>query len=228
MPSRPSPHDPFYTAALPETSLRGQPSQQSLRSNTSTASTRNTRQRQVRSGGGAGNDNLFAPSLSRRPTGRATPRIDDDVLADSPDSDDELHGDHRRGRNGSPVKGKQTPTAAGDIVNRRENGNYFLDSGGDRPHGFPAVTAEAQQELDQAGCKVLLHLRTSYGRAACEETGRRYEGGVHDLCCEPTADEVCLTEFEAMTAPMLLRLREQAMQKIEGERWLFESSSRHG
>jgi len=33
-------------------------------------------------------------------------------------------------------------------------------------------------------------------------------------------------EFESMALPMSMRLRDQAMRKIEEERWMFESSDR--
>ena len=88
MPPTRQQHDPFTDAPLRPTTgnatslapsahnLRGQASQHSLRSNASTASLRSRQQ-------GA----LFAPSLSRRPTSRATPSFDDDVLADEEDEE---------------------------------------------------------------------------------------------------------------------------------------------
>ncbi|OTA24276.1 hypothetical protein BTJ68_13037 [Hortaea werneckii EXF-2000] len=66
-----------------------------MRPTASTASTR-TRHQQPR-------DNLFAPNLSRRPTARSTPKLDDEVLAD-PESEAEAaaaHSDNdRRGGRG--------------------------------------------------------------------------------------------------------------------------------
>lgn len=148
MPPQPPLHDPFNPSVPLERSLRGQASQQSLRSNTSTTSGRHAtrRLRPPRSA-----ENLFASTLSRRPTGRATPRIEDEVLADPSAPEDGLPHERRRVRHGSPVKSKQDDPLGGEIVNRRENGSYFLESSGDRPSVLPAVTAGTQQAIDMAG-----------------------------------------------------------------------------
>jgi hypothetical protein len=121
-------HDPFTDAPLRPTTgnpaLRSQPSQHSLRSNASTASSRSRAPR-----------DLFAPHLSRRPTSRATPRVEDEVLAD-PVSDEELTvpppRQSRRIRQGSPEKHSRARVRDGeelDIVNRQPNGSYILESG---------------------------------------------------------------------------------------------------
>lgn len=129
MPSR-HPHDPFTDSALRTTtlnpSIRAQTSSQSLRSNASTASAR-TRQ--------PGTE-LFAPSLSRRPTSRTTPRFEDDVLAD-PDSDDQapplqprLRHATRRTRHVSPEKLNRSRVRLEDeaeMVNRQADGSFLLD-----------------------------------------------------------------------------------------------------
>ena len=151
MPIRPA-HDPFTEAALRPTTgnpaLRGQTSQQSLRPHASTTTSR-TRQR-----------DLFAPSLSRRPTSRTTPRVEDGVLAD-PDSEGEtvdLRQRHvmRRVRQGSPevkqsrAKPKQEEEL--DIVNRQANGGYLLGiSASSEETALQQVSEEMQMEQEAAG-----------------------------------------------------------------------------
>lgn len=140
MPTARTQHDPFTDAPLrpttanatslapPAHNLRGQASQHSLRSNASTASSRSRQQ-----------GNLFAPSLSRRPTSRATPSFDDDVLADEEDEEElaaaqqqQRRGGlrHARLKHGSPEskharlqKAKQE--AEVEFVVRRSDGGYL-------------------------------------------------------------------------------------------------------
>ena len=159
-------HDPFTDAPLRPTtgnpSFRTQTSQSSLRSNISNASAR-PRQPQSR--------DLFAPALSRRPTSKTTPRVEDDVLAD-PDSDEDIavvprqrqaRGALRTGRHGSPEKGPQHHGRARgvarreeediDIVNRQADGNYMLDVSGINeglPMGVPQTYPSAEMEDEDA------------------------------------------------------------------------------
>lgn len=144
-------HDPFTDAPLRPThanpALRGQASQQSLRSNTSTASSRTRQQR-----------DLFAPSLGRRPTARSTPHIEDEVLAD-PDSEEEV-AIHRQGRvrgmrQGSPegkhsrLKPKQEEEQC--IVNKQADGSYLLGVSASNEAIAPQLMApelEAAREAD--------------------------------------------------------------------------------
>ena len=160
MPTSRQPHDPFTDAPLRPTtsnatslaanpSVRAQASQQSLRSNASAASTRSREQRP-----------LFAPSLSRRPTGRATPRIEDEVLVDT-DSDIDAASQRRRqvkgGRHGSPeskhgrLKGKHNDEP--DFVNRQPDGSYLLGvMGSCDSTAIPQVTVpKTTEEQEQAG-----------------------------------------------------------------------------
>ena len=155
-------HDPFTDAPLRPTtsnsnalnaqpSLRSHTSQHSLRSNASTASNRPRQQR----------DNLFAPSLSRRPTSRATPRVEDEVLADS-ESEQDLAARQRqlrRIRHGSPegkhsrLKAKQEEEL--DFVNRQPDGSYLLGVAGfGETVAVPQMSVpKSEEELDQAGEK---------------------------------------------------------------------------
>ena len=160
MPASRHPQDPFTDAPLRPTtsnatslaanpSLRNQTSQHSLRSNASTASSRTRQQR-----------DLFAPSLSRRPTSRATPRVEDEVLADS-DSEQDLalqrQRQLRRTRLGSPegkhsrLKPKQDEEQ--DFVNRRSDGSYLLGvTGFGESVAVPQMSfSKTEEELDQAG-----------------------------------------------------------------------------
>ena len=142
------------TSLAPNPSLRTQTSQHSLRSNASTASTRTRQPR-----------DLFAPSLSRRPTGRTTPRVEDEVLADS-DSEQDLAARQRqmrRTRHGSPegkhsrLKAKQDEEQ--DFVNRRPDGSYILGVAGfGETVAVPHIVApETEEELEQAGKDVLVN-----------------------------------------------------------------------
>ena len=154
-------HDPFTDAPLrPTTSnatslstqapLRSQTSQHSLRSNASAASARTRQQR-----------DLFAPSLSRRPTGRTTPRVEDEVLVDS-ESEQDLAARQRqlrRIRHGSPegkhsrLKAKQDEEQ--DFVNRQPDGSYLLGVAGfGEMVAVPQMSIpKTEDELDQAGRK---------------------------------------------------------------------------
>ncbi len=191
MPRPHHPTDPFTTAPLQpttsnSTSLRTQSSQHSLRSNASTASTRPRPQ-----------NNLFAPALSRRPTSRATPRVDDEVLADS-ESETEQHPAAssrqrplRRLRNGSPSisgAGKQRPQKVKqedevEFVNRRADGSFLLGVS-----GFGQETAvpdfgevEGEEERDQAEADAhyvsIARQYFSSGAALGGKGGKRHEEG---------------------------------------------------
>ena len=160
MPPSRQPHDPFTDAPLRPTtsnatslstqpSLRNQTSQNSLRSNASAASNR-ARQHQ----------GLFAPSLSKRPTSRTTPRVEDEVLADS-ESEQDLAARQRqlrRIRHGSPegkhsrLKAKQDEEQ--DFVNRQPDGSYLLGvaSFGNETVAVPQMSIpQSEEELDQLG-----------------------------------------------------------------------------
>lgn len=142
MPPNRAQHDPFTT-----TSNAAGPS---LRTNASAASTR-TRQQ------------LFAPSLSRRPTSRTTPRVDDDVLPDSDSEQENATAQRqrrqvRRIRHGSPegrhgrTKPKQQPQAQIeelDIVNRQPDGSYLL--GGPTMGILAAPTVFGQDVAEASG-----------------------------------------------------------------------------
>lgn len=146
MPPSRSQHDPFTT-----TSNAAGPS---LRTNASAAPTR-TRQQ------------LFAPSLSRRPTGRATPRVDDDVLPDSDSEQENVTAPRqrqpvRRIRHASPegrhgrLKHKQPPQVQAeelDIVNRQPDGTYLL---GNSTMGVLAVPTVFGHDVAEASGMVLL------------------------------------------------------------------------
>jgi len=115
--------DPFTDAPLRPNGHPPLRAQQGVRPTASTASAQTRQQR-----------DLFAPSLSRRPTSRSTPRIEDEVLAD-PDSEEELIGQRqkqlRRIRQGSPEhkhsRLKPQQEEEPDIVNRQSDGSYLLD-----------------------------------------------------------------------------------------------------
>ena len=137
-----------------------------MRPTASTASTR-TRPQQPR-------DNLFAPNLSRRPTARSTPKLDDEVLAD-PESEAEAAAaaaqrqrQTRRARQGSPesrlasgkarVRTEELPgveeeeEVVGEIVNRREDGGYLLGvSAGNEALAQHLFAPELKAELEVAG-----------------------------------------------------------------------------
>lgn len=138
-----------------------------MRPTASTASTR-TRHQQPR-------DNLFAPNLSRRPTARSTPKVEDEVLAD-PESEAEAAAaaaalqrprQTRRARQVSPesrlasakarVKTEELPqeeAEVGDIVNRREDGGYLLGvSAGNEALAQHLFAPELKAELEVAGKK---------------------------------------------------------------------------
>lgn len=134
-------------------SLRHQTSQSRL-GRTPTASSTRTRQQH----------DLFAPTLSRRPGGRSTPRIEDEVLADSESDHDPITQRQRppqmrRLRNGSPegkhlrAKGsRQHAVEEQDIVNRRPDGSYLLEGSGGASTMSTASTLFAQgQVADGAG-----------------------------------------------------------------------------
>lgn len=151
----PSGNDPFTGPPLqPTTSntLRSQTSQHSLGSNTSAASTR------PRQGG-----NLFAPSLSRRPTSRAMPRVEGEILADSDSEHNTSAQQHRqrqlrRVRHSSPetkhsrVKPKQQDEEQ-DFVNRQPDGGFLLGLAqfGEVVAVPQVLTPKTEEEIDQEG-----------------------------------------------------------------------------
>jgi hypothetical protein len=146
------PLQPTHSNVVPNNAtLRNQSSQHSLRSNASAASSRPRQQR-----------DLFAPSRSRRPTGRATPHVEDEVLAD-PDTEEELTAAQhrqrqlRRVRHGSPEskhgRSKVKQTEAQDFVNRQPDGSYLLGVAGfGETSTIPQMSAPITEgESDQAG-----------------------------------------------------------------------------
>lgn len=138
-PARHNPHDPFTTSSTASgTGLRTQASQQSLRSTASAASTSASRTREQQ------RDQLFAPSLSRRPTSHT--RVEDKVLADS-SSEQELRSRRPRAQH----KSRQQQAEEQDIVKRDAQGNYLL-GGSDLGMGgtVPAVKPLVQEDEDEA------------------------------------------------------------------------------
>ncbi|KAI6985219.1 hypothetical protein KC332_g13070 [Hortaea werneckii] len=200
-----------------------------MRPTASTASTR-TRHQQPR-------DNLFAPNLSRRPTARSTPKLDDEVLAD-PESEAEAAAaaqrqrqrQTRRARQGSPesrlasgkarVKTEELPEVVeeevvGEIVNRREDGGYFLGvSTGNEAlaqHLF-APELKAELEVAETDAQDAANAR-SYWTSGVALGGR--------------GSKKMEEEFDEIAPTLMVRLREQAMQKIESERWMYEPLDRY-
>ncbi|SMR59816.1 unnamed protein product [Zymoseptoria tritici ST99CH_3D1] len=214
---RPPPHDPFTTTSTTAglssgPSLRPQPANPSLRSTATAASTR-TRQ---------GRD-LFAPTLSRRPTTRGTPRLDDDVLPDS-ESEQELgvasrqRQQLRRIRQGSPesrpTRSKpkpQQPVEDLDIVNRQQDGSYIL--GGPGLVGIPAVPAVFGQNLAETVDQEDAAIARKY-----------FMSGAH---MGSRASRHAEDEFERERPEVMMRMREQALAKLEDERWMYEPSDRY-
>ncbi|WPG98144.1 Hypothetical protein R9X50_00093000 [Acrodontium crateriforme] len=212
------PLDPFVEGPLQShtSALRTQPSQQSLRSNASTASTRTRQQR-----------DLFAPTLSRRPTSRTTRHVDDGVLADPADSEEEptaAQRQRRRLRHGSPeaktgrVKSKFVEVAEEEFVIRQADGCFLLGMScspgeSNRAPQFYSMDEPEDGEMDdEAGNDAhYANLARFYFTSGAALGGRGTK----------KQEE----EFEAMAGPMMLRLREQAMLKIENERWMYEPSS---
>lgn len=144
-PARHIPHDPFTTTSTTSsTGLRTQASQQSLRSTASAASTSASRTRQQQ------RDQLFAPSLSRRPNSRT--RVEDEVLADS-SSEQELRSRRQRPQH----KSRQQQAEEQDIVKRDAQGNYLL-GGSDLGLGgaVPVVKPLMQEDEDEVRMGMLI------------------------------------------------------------------------
>lgn len=104
---------------------------------------------------------LFAPTLSRRPTSRATPRVEDEVLADSDSENDlalqqrerqlrKIRHDSPEGRH-SRQKVKQDEEL--DFVNRQADGSYLLGVAGfGETVAVPQmIVPKTEEEVDQAG-----------------------------------------------------------------------------
>ncbi|KAK5109465.1 hypothetical protein LTR62_007025 [Meristemomyces frigidus] len=231
MPPR-HPHDPFTNAPLRPTtgnpSFRAQTSQSSLRSHASNASNASSRPRQPR--------DLFAPTLSRRPTSRTTPRVEDEVLADA-DSDEEWEAQAQRQqlrarqlRQGSPDKvqrhGRSRAVARHeqeevfDIVYRQPDGTYMLDAS----EAGTAVSAlqlyhsaefagEEEEGNDAATNAHYASIAREYFTSGKAMGKRGRSGGVVD------------TEAEELLPEMMAHLRHQATRRLEEERWLYEPTT---
>ncbi|KAK0264810.1 hypothetical protein LTR91_000005 [Friedmanniomyces endolithicus] len=216
MPPRP-PHDPFTTTALRPTTvnpaLRAQTSQQSLRSETSTTSSRTRQQPR----------DLFAPTLSRRPTSRANPRVAaDDVLADPADSEEEAR-QARKTRLGSPppelkYSRRRGRAAAqeedGEIVVRRANGEFLLDGSKadealEGEMGAPELVAEREEANADAYYAAVARQYFTSGMAM---------GG--RVMKKPEDDP------EEQVVAMMAHLRRSALRKLDEERWLVEPLDR--
>lgn len=143
-PSRAQPHDSFSTSFSAAPPLRHQASHPSLRSNASAASARTRQQR-----------DLLAP-ISRRPTGRTTPHIETDVLADTDSASEHdqvtqrakpLRRSIRSGGSPARLKAKQSTAEQEDVVNRGPNGSYFLEGGA--LIGMPVPSDVADEDMNQ-------------------------------------------------------------------------------
>ncbi|KAI6801815.1 hypothetical protein KC367_g8621 [Hortaea werneckii] len=199
-----------------------------MRPTASTASTR-TRHQQPR-------DNLFAPNLSRRPTARSTPKVEDEVLAD-PESEAEAaaaaqrHRQTRRARQGSPesriaggkarVKTEELPQkedeagVVGEIVNRREDGGYLL--------GVSAGNEALAQHLFAPELKAELEVAETDAQDAANARSYWTSG----VALGGRGSKKMEEEFDEIAPTLMVRLREQAMQKIESERWMYEPLDRY-
>ncbi|KAI7549936.1 hypothetical protein KC331_g3501 [Hortaea werneckii] len=199
-----------------------------MRPTASTASTR-TRHQQPR-------DNLFAPNLSRRPTARSTPKVEDEVLAD-PESEAEAAAaaaalqrprQTRRARQVSPesrlasakarVKTEELPqeeAEVGDIVNRREDGGYLL--------GVSAGNEALAQHLFAPELKAELEVAETDAQDAANARSYWTSG----VALGGRGSKKMEEEFDEIAPTLMVRLREQAMQKIESERWMFEPLDRY-
>ncbi|KAK3713904.1 hypothetical protein LTR37_008154 [Vermiconidia calcicola] len=221
MPPSRHPQDPFTDAPLrPTTSnatslapngpLRNQSSQQSLRSNASAASTRTRQQR----------EGLFATSQARRPANRATPHVEDEVLADS-DSEQDLVTQRqkqqqlRRIRHGSPEgklnRSKPKQDKELDFVNRQPDGSYLLGGGGfGETVAVPQlpVTKTEEEQVD-AHYEAISRQYFASGASLGGRSSKKHE-----------------EELELLRLPMMMRLREQVMQQLDDERWQYEPLDR--
>ncbi|KAI6788106.1 hypothetical protein KC356_g7593 [Hortaea werneckii] len=199
-----------------------------MRPTASTASTR-TRHQQPR-------DNLFAPNLSRRPTARSTPKLEDEVLAD-PESEAEAaaaaqrHRQTRRARQCSPegriaggkarVKTEELPqkedeaVVVGEIVNRREDGGYLL--------GVSAGNEALAQHLFAPELKAELEVAETDAQDAANARSYWTSG----VALGGRGSKKMEEEFDEIAPTLMVRLREQAMQKIESERWMYEPLDRY-
>ncbi|KAI7182516.1 hypothetical protein KC363_g8723 [Hortaea werneckii] len=199
-----------------------------MRPTASTASTR-TRHQKPR-------DNLFAPNLSRRPTARSTPKLEDEVLAD-PESEAEAaaaaqrHRQTRRARQCSPegriaggkarVKTEELPqkedeaVVVGEIVNRREDGGYLL--------GVSAGNEALAQHLFAPELKAELEVAETDAQDAANARSYWTSG----VALGGRGSKKMEEEFDEIAPTLMVRLREQAMQKIESERWMYEPLDRY-
>ncbi|CZT21236.1 uncharacterized protein RCC_07099 [Ramularia collo-cygni] len=202
MPPSKSHADPFTTTS------NGPPLR---KTNASAASTR-TRQQ------------LFAPTLSRRPTSRTTPRIDDDVLPDS-NSEQENSTRQRRHarrlRGGSPVEGRggrarsKQQVEELEIVNRQPDGTYLLDG---MSMGLLAAPTPVfgQDMADSADAMDAAIARRYFACGAHMSSNRR----------STKHDEDLHAEFERERPEIQLRLREKALARLQDAKWMYEPVDR--
>ncbi|KAM3417454.1 hypothetical protein BST61_g5700 [Cercospora zeina] len=225
--SRAAAHDPFTTSSTTASSLRSHHPQTNLRSNNANANAAAaaTRPRQPAA-------NLFAPSLLRRPTGRTTPRVEEDVVL--PDSDSEADmsllaqtrqprlQQTRRTRHGSPDTGRhgrlrpRQQAEEQELVNRQPDGSYLL---GASTLGIIAAPKTMFAPAQHDG-EVTPEQEDAYHR----ELARRYfTSGAHISGRHRKTME---DEYEQEKAQLMAGLRKQVMQKLEDEKWLYEASDR--
>lgn len=183
-PSRIPPHEALTSHA--------QTSHPSLRPSTSATSVR-TRQQH----------DLFAPNPSRRHGGRTTPRIEDEVLADSESEHDLAPNGRQRhttgNRHASPegrhlrARGGRQQAQEQDIVNRKPDGSYLLDgtTGGSAVSGASTLFAQGQAADSPGRCRYAKHgarmLRSCRGPASVR--CRRGSQILHFRCTSGQEDQ---------------------------------------
>ncbi|KAI5208994.1 hypothetical protein E4T39_00972 [Aureobasidium subglaciale] len=182
--------------------------------------------------------NLFAPTLSRRPTTTNPPsmHLNKLVLEDSDDAEDRLS--RRAAAAGRTTRTRRAraatettiepdeenePDPPRDMVVRDERGNYL--------HEVPALGeqingAEEEDLEDQRRLTALVHEYWASGTATGGRISKRWdENGKYQLCfLIYSADLMIMIELERPKAEIMSRLRDSVAKTLMEEQWKYEPS----
>ncbi|KAK5706813.1 hypothetical protein LTR97_001805 [Elasticomyces elasticus] len=168
---------------------------------------------------------LFAPSLSRRPTSRATAKSNDKILVDHESEEEEQRPRHvspelKHGRR----RARQHHDEELSMVNCKPSGDYLLSNDMmvldalEEHMNAPDILKEQDEAAHQVAASRFFFLLPGDGADP--------ENVVKQMAKE-RSDKHGLYTPEELVEDTKLELRKSALKRLEEERWMFEAEDRY-